>query len=260
MDQNENKTGITPEDIMKEITSEETPAEVAEEVVAETVEETAEVVETVEEIAVEATEEVVAEAVEETAEVVETAEEVVAEVVEEAAAEAAEEVVAEAVEETAEVVETAEEVVAEVVEEVAAEAEEIAEETVEAVVEEPVEEQKTAFVYEVPSETNQNANFYGQYNEAPDYVYEPYQQNVGGEGICIAALVLGIVGFFLNPCYIVSLLAIIFGFFGQAKNNSKKAFAIWGWALGFAAIVLQILSDLLVSLFSGGVGLFVFCC
>lgn len=220
MDQNENKTGITPEDIMKEITSEETPAEVAEEVVAETVEETAEVVETAEEIAVEAAEEVVAEAVEE----------------------------------------TAEEVVAEVVEEAAAEAEEIAEETVEAVVEEPVEEQKTAFVYEVPSETNQNANVYGQYNEAPDYVYEPYQQNVGGEGICIAALVLGIVGFFLNPCYIVSLLAIIFGFFGQAKNNSKKAFAIWGWALGFAAIVLQILGDLLVSLFSGGVGLFVFCC
>lgn len=226
MEQNENKTGITPEDIMKEITSEETPAEVAEEVVAETVEETAEVVETAEEIAVEA----------------------------------AEEVVAEAVEETAEVVETAEEVVAEVVEEAAAEAEEIAEETVEAVVEEPVEEQKTAFVYEVPSETNQNANVYGQYNEAPDYVYEPYQQNVGGEGICIAALVLGIVGFFLNPCYIVSLLAIIFGFFGQAKNNSKKAFAIWGWALGFAAIVLQIFGDLLVSFFSGGVGLFVFCC
>ena len=234
MDQNENKTDITPEDIMKEITSEETPAEVAEEVVAE--------------------------AVEETAEVVETAEEVVAEVVEEAAAEAAEEVVAETVEETAEVVETAEEVVAEVVEEAAAEAEEIAEETVEAVVEEPVEEQKTAFVYEVPSDTNQNANVYGQYNEAPDYVYEPYQQNVGGEGICIAALVLGIVGFFLNPCYIVSLLAIIFGFFGQVKNNSKKAFAIWGWALGFAAIVLQILGDLLVSFFSGGAGLFLFCC
>ena len=125
--------------------------------------------------------------------------------------------------------------------------------------EEPVEKPLYT-AYEEPVAAFSNANVYGDYNAAPNYMYEPYEQNYGGEGFCITALVLGIVGFFLNPCYIVSILAIVFGFIGQSKNNSKKALAIWGWALGIAAIVLQILGDFVLSICSGGTGLFVFCC
>ena len=205
------QNGITPEDIMKDITADEAPVEV------------------------------------------------VAEAVEEAPAEA----VAEAVEEA-----PVEEVVEEAPVEEAIMAETAAEESdaVAYVVEEPpvnggyyaAQETPANLFAESPAYGFQND--YATYNAAPEYAYEPVGQNVGGEGFCIAALVLGIVALFLNPCYIVSILAIVFGFVGQGKNNSKKALAIWGWALGFASILVQVVADILLSIFSGGMGTFVFCC
>lgn len=188
------QNGITPEDIMKDITADETPAEAVTDVV----------------------EEPVGNPIEEN-----FAEESYIE----------------------EVSDTAENFVAE----------EVAVEKVES------EEPADAF-YGAAAAAFQNVNSYGEYNAAPDYVYEPYQQNSGGEGLCVAALVLGIVGICVNPCYIVSILAIVFGFIGQSKNNSKKALAIWGWALGFVGIALHVCADFGLMIITGGAGMVSFCC
>lgn len=80
------------------------------------------------------------------------------------------------------------------------------------------------------------------------------------DGLCVAGLVLGIVGFFLNPLGICSILAIIFGAIGSKANGPKAGQAKIGLILGIASLILQFLVDLIVTIVTFGAGAFVFCC
>lgn len=79
-------------------------------------------------------------------------------------------------------------------------------------------------------------------------------------GICIAALVLSIVGFFINPCYIVVLLAIIFAIMGlcETPHPSNRGLAVAAIIIAPIAAVLQFIADCLLTL--TGVGAFAWCC
>lgn len=75
--------------------------------------------------------------------------------------------------------------------------------------------------------------------------------NNSNSGLSTASLVLGIIAFFLNPLYICSILAIIFG--SVSKNKT-------GLILGIISLVLQFLLDIIITVFSLGMGAFTFCC
>jgi len=76
-------------------------------------------------------------------------------------------------------------------------------------------------------------------------------------GISIAALVCGIVCFFFNPLYLVCLAAIVLGIVGLCKPGSKSM-AGWGLGLGIIGGIAQFALDLLITIFSFGLGFFSF--
>lgn len=92
--------------------------------------------------------------------------------------------------------------------------------------------------------------------------YYSYQAPVADtkDGLCIAALVLGIVGFFLNPLYVCSILAIIFGAVGMKPSVPKSNMAKAGLGLGIGSMCFQIFFDLFITLITFGAGAFTFCC
>lgn len=73
----------------------------------------------------------------------------------------------------------------------------------------------------------------------------------------IAALVLGILAFFLNPCYISSVLAVIFGIIGM--KGPHRTMGMVGLILGIVSVVAQFAIDLIATIASFGVGAFTFC-
>lgn len=99
-----------------------------------------------------------------------------------------------------------------------------------------------------------------QYNyEQPQY--QPPQQPAPkkAKGVSVASLVCGIVGFFCNPLYLVNLAAIICGIIGIATSKEEpKGMAIVGLILGIVGIGVQVTVDLLVTIFSFGLGFFTF--
>lgn len=91
-------------------------------------------------------------------------------------------------------------------------------------------------------------NYTDTYNDP--YSYNPQPQKESGMGI--AALVLGICGFFINPFSICSILAIVFGIIGACKSNCKKGCAIAGIILGGVSLVW----DLILTVLTGGIMFF----
>lgn len=83
-----------------------------------------------------------------------------------------------------------------------------------------------------------------------------YEKN----GLCTASLVLGILGFFINPCYIMSILAIVFGAVGKGKPCSNAGQGRTGMILGIIAIIVQLVIDIIITIFSAGIGFVTFCC
>ncbi len=73
--------------------------------------------------------------------------------------------------------------------------------------------------------------------------------------MAIASLILGIVGFFLNPLYLVSIAAIVTGVIGRG-NYDQKGMATAGLILGICTFVLQCIGDILITLFTFGLGFF----
>lgn len=86
------------------------------------------------------------------------------------------------------------------------------------------------------------------------YSYNPEPQKNSGMGI--ASLVVGICAFFINPLYICSLLAVIFGIIGVNVKGSKKGCAIAGIICGGAAIIVHIIFDFTIGLLFGGLTIF----
>lgn len=74
-------------------------------------------------------------------------------------------------------------------------------------------------------------------------------------GLCIAALVCGLVSILLNPMYLVSLAAIILGAIGLGKSMNPKGFALTGVIAGAATLLFGCLFDTLISLLTMGLGL-----
>lgn len=91
---------------------------------------------------------------------------------------------------------------------------------------------------------------YNQYN----YAYaEPVQQNATN-GPALASLICGIVGFLLNPLYLVSVAAIITGIVGIAGANGRpKGMGIAGLILGIVSLFVQVTLDLILSIATLGV-------
>lgn len=85
------------------------------------------------------------------------------------------------------------------------------------------------------------------------YTYEQ-QQDKQTNGPGLASLICGIVGFVLNPLYLVSLAAIITGIVGLAGSASKpKDTAVAGLILGIISLCAQIALDAILSVVTLGV-------
>lgn len=108
-----------------------------------------------------------------------------------------------------------------------------------------------------------NQNNYNQDNYQENYYQDPYgyvPEPQKQSGIGIAAMVLGIVAFFVNPLYLCSLTALILGIIGACKKDSKKGCAITGIILGVVSVMWQIVFDFVLSIFTGGLGIVSFFC
>ncbi len=75
--------------------------------------------------------------------------------------------------------------------------------------------------------------------------------------IPMISLILGIVGFFFNPLWIFSGVAIGLGIAGLVKKLGK-GLSIAGLCVGIASLLAQMVGDLLITLFTLGFGFFVF--
>lgn len=71
-------------------------------------------------------------------------------------------------------------------------------------------------------------------------------------GVAIAALVCGIVGFIINPAYLVSIAAIVLGIVGLCQKNYSKGMAVTGLILGCVSLVVGFILDLILSVFTMG--------
>lgn len=60
-------------------------------------------------------------------------------------------------------------------------------------------------------------------------------------------MIFGCLGFFINPLYVISIVAIILGIIGHVKSIYYKKRAMIGWILGVASLVFQIIFDLVCS-------------
>ena len=74
--------------------------------------------------------------------------------------------------------------------------------------------------------------------------------------VAIAALVCGIVGWFINPLYLVVLAAIILGIIGLiiTKGSTNKTLSGVGLALGVVGMIAQIILDIVLTILTGGLG------
>ncbi|MBO4474432.1 MAG: hypothetical protein J5750_05895 [Clostridiales bacterium] len=79
------------------------------------------------------------------------------------------------------------------------------------------------------------------------------------ENVCVLALVFGILGFFLNPLYLVSVAAIVLGIIGHANNGSKKTLGMVGWILGASSLAVQLLFDFICAATTCGIGSIAIC-
>lgn len=115
----------------------------------------------------------------------------------------------------------------------------------------------------MPPQTVQQQDYQEQWQEMPyqetGYTYqEPVADSK--DGMCVAALILGIVGFFLNPFYVCSILSIVFGAIGMKANGEKSSLAKVGLILGIANFGIQFILDLITTICTAGMGGFSFCC
>ena len=102
---------------------------------------------------------------------------------------------------------------------------------------------------------NNNENYY---EEAYNNTYESVALEKNTIGMI--GMILGIVGFFLNPVYLVSVAAIILSIIGLTKKNTTKGMAIAGIILGPLSLIAQLVFDFVFTALTYGVGVFSFFC
>ena len=75
-------------------------------------------------------------------------------------------------------------------------------------------------------------------------------------GLAIASLVCGIASLIINPCYLVSLAAIVLGIIGLSLRCGGKGMALAGLLVGSGSIVIWVIIDTIATIVSGGLGFF----
>ncbi len=94
------------------------------------------------------------------------------------------------------------------------------------------------------------------YSYADEYSGEPQKNS----GVGIAAMICGIVAFFIDPLYVTSLAALIMGIIGVCDKTHKKGMAIAGIILAVVSGICQIMMDIFLTVFSAGIGTFSLFC
>ena len=114
-----------------------------------------------------------------------------------------------------------------------------------------------------------NENVNNQWNDStnsePTYgAYDTYDSSTATtensnpkDGLCVASLVLSIIGFFVNPLYVCSILGIIFGIVGMQAKGEKAGIAKWGMIIGIISIFVHFGVDMLLMPLTMGAS---FCC
>lgn len=104
-------------------------------------------------------------------------------------------------------------------------------------------------------EQNDNKNVVYVVREESSKAPQPQKKT---NGVGIASLVCGIVGFMINPLYLVSVGAVVCGIVGIATGKDKpKGTAIAGLILGLVAWGLQFICDFVLSIFTLGLSFFI---
>ena len=107
-----------------------------------------------------------------------------------------------------------------------------------------------------------NNNYNDDTTNTYDSTYTTYEEVAGPEKntIALVAMILGIVGFLLDPLYLVSVAAIILGIIGVCKKNApRRGMAIAGIILGGVSMACQMLVDTLLTIFTGIGVISIFC-
>ena len=90
-----------------------------------------------------------------------------------------------------------------------------------------------------------------QYQTPPPFYPVPPKKN----GAAIASLICGIIAFLINPLYLVSVAGIVTGIVGLCSQGSKGK-AVVGIILSFIALAIQIVLDIILSVFTFGLSFF----
>lgn len=80
-------------------------------------------------------------------------------------------------------------------------------------------------------------------NDKDRQAYAEKLQNPGrpdNDGICVLALIFGMISIFFNPFLLNSILALILGIVGHACGGPKKDIAKVGWILGLITMIIYI--------------------
>lgn len=106
-----------------------------------------------------------------------------------------------------------------------------------------------------------NNNNYNEGVNTYDSTYTTYEDAVAPEKntIGMVGMILGILGFFFNPLYLVSVAAIILSIIGVCKKNAPKGLAIAGIILGGISMACQGIVDFLLTIFTGIGIISIFC-
>ncbi|MBR3032468.1 MAG: hypothetical protein IKH92_05560 [Clostridiales bacterium] len=72
------------------------------------------------------------------------------------------------------------------------------------------------------------------------------------DGICVLALVFGMISIVFNPLLLNSILALILGIVGHACGGPKKDIAKLGWILGLISLIVYVVIGLVFSILTIG--------
>lgn len=92
-------------------------------------------------------------------------------------------------------------------------------------------------------------------NNKDRQAYVENLQNPGrpdNDGICVMALIFGMLSILFNPLLLNSILALILGIVGHACGGPKKDIAKLGWILGLITLVVYVIIGLVFTAMAFG--------
>lgn len=114
---------------------------------------------------------------------------------------------------------------------------------------EPISGTPDAEVIVKPVESSDN----GSYTYDQSTYTQPKAEDGDYSIIALLSLILGIVGFFINPLYLMSLAGFILGIIGVANSVNYKSLATAGLIVSIVSFVVQVILDIFCTF---GLGIF----